>query len=104
MVLGRDHPALGGHMPVGHTARTVASTSRHPVLAVPRGRRRRADDRGQIGGEHTSSQLPRSGAASARQRVPGHQRPYRLLAMALPADQARDAPGPPRQHSSLSRR
>ena len=36
-VLGQDHPALGGHMPLGHTASTVASMSRHPVVAVPRG-------------------------------------------------------------------
>ena len=48
VVLGHDHPALGGHMPYGHTARTVATTSRHPVVAVPRGWRRRADDRRHI--------------------------------------------------------
>jgi nucleotide-binding universal stress UspA family protein len=36
-VLGQDHPALGRHMPLGHTASTVASMSRHPVVAVPRG-------------------------------------------------------------------
>ena len=44
-VLGHDHPALGGHMPFGHTASTVASLSRHPVVAVPRGWMARADDR-----------------------------------------------------------
>jgi nucleotide-binding universal stress UspA family protein len=36
-VLGQDHPALSGHMPLGHTASSVASMSRHPVVAVPRG-------------------------------------------------------------------
>jgi nucleotide-binding universal stress UspA family protein len=36
-VLGQDHPALSGHMPLGHIASTVASMSRHPVVAVPRG-------------------------------------------------------------------
>jgi nucleotide-binding universal stress UspA family protein len=35
-VLGQDHPALSGHMPLGHTASTVASMARHPVVAVPR--------------------------------------------------------------------
>jgi nucleotide-binding universal stress UspA family protein len=35
-VLGQDHRALSGHMPLGHTASTVASMSRHPVVAVPR--------------------------------------------------------------------
>ena len=58
-VLGHDHPALGGHMPFGHTARTVASLSRHPVVAVPRGWTARADDRRPIAvavdGLHTSS-------------------------------------------------
>jgi nucleotide-binding universal stress UspA family protein len=44
-VLGHDHPSLGGHMPFGHTASTVASMSRHPVVAVPRGWTARADDR-----------------------------------------------------------
>jgi nucleotide-binding universal stress UspA family protein len=44
-VLGQDHPALGGHMPLGHTASTVASMSRHPVVAVPRGWITRVDDR-----------------------------------------------------------
>jgi nucleotide-binding universal stress UspA family protein len=44
-VLGQDHPALGGHMPLGHTATTVASMSRHPVVAVPRGWTTRAEDR-----------------------------------------------------------
>jgi len=32
-------------MPFGHTTRTVASLSRHPVVAVPRGWTARADDR-----------------------------------------------------------
>jgi nucleotide-binding universal stress UspA family protein len=36
-VLGQDHRALRGRMPLGHTASTVASMSRHPVVAVPRG-------------------------------------------------------------------
>jgi nucleotide-binding universal stress UspA family protein len=36
-VLGQDHAALSSHMPLGHTATTVASMSRHPVVAVPRG-------------------------------------------------------------------
>jgi nucleotide-binding universal stress UspA family protein len=36
-VLGHDHPELGGRMMFGHTTRTVASRSRHPVVAVPRG-------------------------------------------------------------------
>jgi nucleotide-binding universal stress UspA family protein len=36
-VLGQDHRALSGRMPLGHTASTVASMSRHPVVAVPRG-------------------------------------------------------------------
>jgi nucleotide-binding universal stress UspA family protein len=45
IVLGQDHPALGGHMPLGHTASTVASMSRRPVIAVPRGWRTRSDDR-----------------------------------------------------------
>jgi hypothetical protein len=65
---------LAGTCRTGHTARTVASTSRHPVVAVPCGRRRRADDRGQIGGEHTSSQLPparhpRQGAPATSRRI-----------------------------------
>jgi nucleotide-binding universal stress UspA family protein len=58
-VLGQDHPALGGHMPLGHTASTVASMSRHPVVAVPRGWTARADDRRPIAvaidGQHPSS-------------------------------------------------
>ena len=37
-VLGQDQPALGGHMPLGHTASTVASMSRHPVAKAARGR------------------------------------------------------------------
>ncbi len=57
-VLGHDHPALGGHMPFG-TASTVASMSRHPVVAVPRGWAARADDRRPIAvavdGLHPSS-------------------------------------------------
>jgi nucleotide-binding universal stress UspA family protein len=58
-VLGHDHPALGGHMPFGHTTSTVASLSRHPVVAVPRGWTARADDRRPIAvaidGLHPSS-------------------------------------------------
>jgi hypothetical protein len=49
MVLGHDHPALGGHTPFGHTTSTAASMSRHPVVAVPRldatSRRPSPDDR-----------------------------------------------------------
>ena len=59
MVLGHDHPALGGHMPFGHTTSTVASMSRHPVVAVPRGWTARADDRRPVAvavdGQHPSS-------------------------------------------------
>ena len=58
-VLGLDHPALGGHMPFGHTTRTVASMSRQPVVAVPRGWSARADDRRPVAvavdGQHPSS-------------------------------------------------
>jgi nucleotide-binding universal stress UspA family protein len=58
-VLGHDHPARGGHMPFGHTASTVASLSRHPVVAVPRGWAARAEDRRPIAvavdGLHASS-------------------------------------------------
>lgn len=43
-VLGQDHPALTGRMPLGHTASSVASMSRHPVVAVPRGWITRVDD------------------------------------------------------------
>jgi len=59
MVLGHDHPALGGHMPLGHTTSTIASTSRHPVVAVPRGWTQPADDRRPItvaiDGKHPST-------------------------------------------------
>ena len=58
-VLGHDHPALGGRMLFGHTTSTVASMSRHPVVAVPRGWTARADDRRPIAvaidGHHPSS-------------------------------------------------
>jgi nucleotide-binding universal stress UspA family protein len=58
-VLGHDHPAPGEHMPFGHTASTVASMSRHPVVAVPRGWTPRAGDRRPIAvaidGLHPSS-------------------------------------------------
>lgn len=58
-VLGHDHPALRGHMPFGHTTRNVASMSRHPVVAVPRAWRSRADDRRPIAvaidGRHAAS-------------------------------------------------
>jgi nucleotide-binding universal stress UspA family protein len=58
-VLGHDHPALGGHMLFGHTTSTVASMSRHPVVAVPRGWTAQADDRRPIAvavdGQHSSS-------------------------------------------------
>jgi nucleotide-binding universal stress UspA family protein len=58
-VLGQDHPALEGRMPLGHVASTVASMSRHPVVAVPRGwTPRRSDQRPiavAIDGRHASS-------------------------------------------------
>jgi nucleotide-binding universal stress UspA family protein len=58
-VLGQDHPALSGHMPLGHVANTVASMSRHPVVAVPRGWTPRHGDRRPIAvaidGLHPSS-------------------------------------------------
>jgi nucleotide-binding universal stress UspA family protein len=44
-VLGHDHPSLAGLMPFGHTTSTVASMSRHPVVAVPRGWMPRVGDR-----------------------------------------------------------
>jgi hypothetical protein len=59
MVLGHDHPALGGHTAFGHTTSTVASMSRHPVVAVPRGWTQPADDRRPttlaIDGKHPAS-------------------------------------------------
>jgi nucleotide-binding universal stress UspA family protein len=58
-VLGHDHPSLAGRMPFGHTTSTVASMSRHPVVAVPRGWMPRAGDRRPIAvaidGRHPSS-------------------------------------------------
>jgi nucleotide-binding universal stress UspA family protein len=58
-VLGQDHPAFSGHMPLGHTASTVASMARRPVVAVPRGWTARVDDRRLIAvaidGQHPSS-------------------------------------------------
>jgi nucleotide-binding universal stress UspA family protein len=58
-VLGQDHRALSGRMPLGHTASTVASMSRHPVVAVPRGWTAAAGDRRPIAvaidGQHSSS-------------------------------------------------
>jgi nucleotide-binding universal stress UspA family protein len=58
-VLGQDHPALEGHMPLGHVASTVASMSRHPVVGVPRGWTPRGADRRPIAvaidGRHPSS-------------------------------------------------
>jgi nucleotide-binding universal stress UspA family protein len=58
-VLGQDHPALTGHMPLGHTTNTVASMSRRPLVAVPRGWSAPADDRRRIAvaidGRHSSS-------------------------------------------------
>jgi nucleotide-binding universal stress UspA family protein len=44
-VLGQDHRALSGHMPLGHTASTVASMTRPPMVAVPRGWTAPAGDR-----------------------------------------------------------
>ena len=71
-VLGHDHPALGGHMPFGHTASTVASLSRHPVVAVPRDWTARADDRRPIAvavdGLHPSSSTLGFGFAEASLR------------------------------------
>lgn len=58
-VLGQDHRALSGAMPLGHTANRVASMSRHPVVAVPRGWKAPASDRRPItvaiDGLHSSS-------------------------------------------------
>jgi nucleotide-binding universal stress UspA family protein len=58
-VLGQDHPALSGHMPLGHTANTVATMSRRPIVAVPRGWSPVSDDRRPIAvaidGLHSSS-------------------------------------------------
>ena len=58
-VLGHDHPALAGHMPFGRTASAVASMSRRPVVAVPRGWIPRASDRRPVAvaidGRHASS-------------------------------------------------
>ena len=58
-VLGQDHPALSGQMPLGHTANTVATMSRRPIVAVPRGWSPVSDDRRPIAvaidGRHSSS-------------------------------------------------
>jgi nucleotide-binding universal stress UspA family protein len=58
-VLGHDHPALAGHMPFGRTASAVASMSRRPVVAVPRGWIPHAGDRRPVAvaidGRHASS-------------------------------------------------
>jgi len=58
-VLGQDHRALSGRMPLGHTVSTVASMSRHPVVAVPRAWTAPAGDRRPIAvaidGLHSSS-------------------------------------------------
>lgn len=58
-VLGQDHPALSGQMPLGHVANTVASMSSHPVVAVPRGWTPRSGDQRPIAvaidGRHPSS-------------------------------------------------
>jgi nucleotide-binding universal stress UspA family protein len=58
-VLGQGHRALSGRMPLGHTASTVASMSRHPVVAVPRAWTAPAGDRRPIAvaidGLHSSS-------------------------------------------------
>ena len=58
-VLGQDHRSGVAHMPLGHTASTVASMSRHPVVAVPRGWTPQAADRRPIAvaidGRHPSS-------------------------------------------------
>ena len=67
-VLGHDHPALGGHMPFGHTASTVASLSRHPVVAVPRSWTARADDRRPIAVAVDGLHPPRAPSASPSPR------------------------------------
>jgi nucleotide-binding universal stress UspA family protein len=74
-VLGHDHPSLGRHMPFGHTASTVASLSRHPVVAVPRRWTVRADDGRAIAvavdGLHpSSSSLGFAFAAASLRQVP----------------------------------
>jgi nucleotide-binding universal stress UspA family protein len=74
-VLGHDHPAPGGHMPFGHTTSTVASMSRHPVVAVPRGWTAQVGDRRSIAvavdGQHSSSStLGYAFTAASLHRVP----------------------------------
>ena len=74
-VLGQDHPALKGRTPFGHVASTVASMSRHPIVAVPRGWMPRRDDRARslwpsmdIMLPPAPSAMPSSRPASARPR------------------------------------
>lgn len=59
VVLGLDHPSPGGNMPFGHTTSTVASLSRCPVVAVPRGWTPPGDDRRPVAvaidGQHASA-------------------------------------------------
>lgn len=74
-VLGHDHPALGGRMLFGHTTSTVASMSRHPVVAVPRGWTAPADDRRPIavaidGHHRSSSTLGYAFAEASLRQVP----------------------------------
>lgn len=58
-VLGHDHPALAGQMPFGRTTSAVASMSRRPLVAVPRGWTPWASDRRPVAvaidGRHASS-------------------------------------------------
>lgn len=74
-VLGQDHHSGVGHMPLGHTASTVASLSRRPVVAVPRGWTPQAADRRPIAvaidGQHPSlSTLGFAFGEASLRRVP----------------------------------
>ena len=74
-VLGHDHPGLVGHMPFGHTASTVASMSRRPVVAVPRGWTVGRNDRRPVAvaidGRHpSSSTLGHAFTEASLRRVP----------------------------------
>lgn len=74
-VLGHDHPRLVGRMPFGHTASTVASMSRRPVVAVPRGWTIGDNDRRPVAvaidGRHpSSSTLGHAFTEASLRRVP----------------------------------
>ncbi len=74
-VLGHDHPRLVGRMPFGHTASTVASMSRRPVVAVPRDWTVRHNDRRPVAvaidGRHpSSSTLDYAFTEASLRRVP----------------------------------